>query len=178
MPLNLLVLSDPKASWLKLLERLDPGVNVTITNEEAEVRSAAPNAQVILNGTFTPRMLSIATPLATQAKWMHSLWTGVDNVMSPEVLASPVPLTNGRGVFRVSLAEWTIGAMLHFAYQMRRMIRQQEAGGVGNIYDRGVTRPHVGRRRLWRHRPSRRRACPSLRDEGPGPAPPSRTVRR
>jgi phosphoglycerate dehydrogenase-like enzyme len=48
--------------------------------------------------------------------------------MSPEVLASPVPLTNGRGVFRVSLAEWTIGAMLHFSYQMRRMVRQQDAG--------------------------------------------------
>jgi phosphoglycerate dehydrogenase-like enzyme len=128
MSLNLLVLSDPKASWLKLLERLDNQVNATITNEEAEVRALAPNADVILNGTFTPRMLSLAVPLATKVQWMHSLWTGVDNVMSPEVLASPVPLTNGRGVFRVSLAEWTIGAMLHFSYQMRRMVRQQDAG--------------------------------------------------
>jgi phosphoglycerate dehydrogenase-like enzyme len=127
MSLNLLVLSDPKASWLKLLERLDPSIRVTITNEDAEVREAAPLADVILNGTFTPRMLSIAVPLATRMQWMHSLWTGVDNVMSAEVIASPVPLTNGRGVFRVSLAEWTIGAMLHFSYQMRRMIRQQEA---------------------------------------------------
>jgi phosphoglycerate dehydrogenase-like enzyme len=127
MSLNLLVLSDPKASWLKLLNRLDPGDDLTITNDEAEVRAKAPEAQVILNGTFTPRMLSIAAPIATKMQWMHSLWTGVDNVMSPELIASPVPLTNGRGVFRVSLAEWTIGAMLHFSYQMRRMIRQQEA---------------------------------------------------
>jgi phosphoglycerate dehydrogenase-like enzyme len=128
MSLNLLVLADPNASWLKLLERLDPSVQVTITNDEAEVRQAAPAADAILNGTFTPRMLSIAVPLATKAQWLHSLWTGVDNVWSPELQASPVPLTNGRGVFRVSLAEWTIGAMLHFSYQMRRMIRQQEAG--------------------------------------------------
>ncbi len=128
MSLNLLVLADPNASWLKLLERLDPSVHVTITNEEAEVRAAAPNADAILNGTFTPKMLSIAVPLAKKAQWLHSLWTGVDNVWSAELQASPVPLTNGRGVFRVSLAEWTIGAMLHFSYQMRRMIRQQEAG--------------------------------------------------
>jgi phosphoglycerate dehydrogenase-like enzyme len=127
MALNLLVLSDPKASWLKLLDRLDPGIDVTITNDETEVRAKAPEAQVVLNGTFTPRMLSIAVPLATKMQWMHSLWTGVDNVMSQEVIASPVPLSNGRGVFRVSLAEWTIGAMLHFSYKMRRMIRQQEA---------------------------------------------------
>jgi phosphoglycerate dehydrogenase-like enzyme len=128
MSLNLLVLADPAASWLKLLERLDAKVHVTITNEEEAVRAAAPGADAILNGTFTPRLLAIAVPLATKARWMHSLWTGVDNVMSPELQASPVPFTNGRGVFRVSLAEWTIGAMLHFSYNLRRMIRQQEAG--------------------------------------------------
>lgn len=128
MPLNLLVLADPRASWLKLLDRLDPTIRVTITNEEAEVRTEAPSADVILNGAFTPRLLSVAVAFAPKMQWMHSLWTGVDNVMSPEVLASPVPLTNGRGVFRVSLAEWTIASMLHFSYRIRRMIRQQEAG--------------------------------------------------
>jgi len=39
-----------------------------------------------------------------------------------------VPLTNGRGVFRRPLAEWSIGAMLYFSYNMRRMVRQQQAG--------------------------------------------------
>ncbi|MEO8097638.1 MAG: D-2-hydroxyacid dehydrogenase [Acidobacteriota bacterium] len=126
--LNLLVLADPNASWLKLLEQLKGEANVSITNEETSVREAAAKADVILNGTFTPRLLSVALPLAAKVQWVHSLWTGVDNVMSPEVIASPVPLTNGRGVFRVSLAEWTIGAMLHFSYRLRRMIRQQEAG--------------------------------------------------
>ena len=133
MSLNLLVLADPNASWLKLLERLDSSVRVTITNEEAEVRRVAPDADVILNGTFTPKMLSIAVPIATKAQWHHSLWTGVDGIWSAEVQASTVPMTNGRGVFRVSLAEWTIGAMLHFSYQMRRMIRQQE-GGVWEVF--------------------------------------------
>ncbi|MFM2125391.1 MAG: hypothetical protein RL328_1842 [Acidobacteriota bacterium] len=128
MALNLLVLADPKASWLKPLSRLDPGVRVTVSNDEAEVRAAAPTADVILNGTFTPKLMSIAVALAANAKWHHSLWAGIDAVISPELLNSPVPFSCGRGVYRVSLAEWTIGAMLHFSYQMRRMIRQQEAG--------------------------------------------------
>ena len=81
-----------------------------------------------MNGTSNPPLLSAAIPPARRAKWIHSLWTGVDNVLCPEVLASPLPLTNGRGVFRRPLAEWTIGAMLYFAYNMRRMIRQQQAG--------------------------------------------------
>lgn len=128
MSLTLLVLADPAASWLKLLGTLGPDVNVMVSNDPARVRECAPRADVIVNGTSNPPLLSAAIPPATRARWIHSLWTGVDNVLCPEVLASPLPLTNGRGVFRRPLAEWTIGAMLYFAYRMRRMIRQQQAG--------------------------------------------------
>jgi len=128
MSLTLLVLADPSASWLKLLGNLGPDVTVLVSNDPTKVREYAPKADVIVNGTSNPPLLSAAVPPAAKAKWIHSLWTGVDNVLCPEILASPLPLTNGRGVFRRPLAEWTIGAMLYFAYNMRRMIRQQQAG--------------------------------------------------
>ena len=128
MSLTLLVLADPSASWLKLLGNLGPDVHVIVSNDVTIVRENAPRADVIVNGTSNPPLLSAAIPPAVRAKWVHSLWTGVDNVLCPEILASPLPLTNGRGVFRRPLAEWTIGAMLYFAYNMRRMIRQQQAG--------------------------------------------------
>ncbi len=129
MSLTLLVLADPSASWLKLLGNLgSDDIQVLVANDPAKVREYAPQADVIVNGTSNPSLLTAAIPPAGRARWIHSLWTGVDNVLLPEVLASPLPLTNGRGVFRVSLAEWTIGAILYFAYNMRRMIRQQQAG--------------------------------------------------
>ena len=127
MSLTLLVLADPSASWLKLLGKLGSEISVIVSNVPAKVREAAAQADVIVNGTSNPPLLSAAIPPARRARWIHSLWTGVDNVLCPEVLASPLPLTNGRGVFRRPLAEWTIGAMLYFAYRMRRMIRQQQA---------------------------------------------------
>lgn len=37
-------------------------------------------------------------------------------------------MTNGRGLFRRALAEWTVGAMVYFAYDFRRLMRNQEAG--------------------------------------------------
>jgi phosphoglycerate dehydrogenase-like enzyme len=141
MPLTLLVLSDPKAPWLQLLDRLGPGVNRIVANDPERVRQSAPEADVLLNAAFGPQLLALAVPLAARAKWIHSLWTGVDNVLSPEVIASPIPLTNGRGVFRVSLAEWSIGAMLYFSYNMRRMIHQQEAG----IWEAFTTEELAGR---------------------------------
>jgi phosphoglycerate dehydrogenase-like enzyme len=39
-----------------------------------------------------------------------------------------VPLTNGRGVFRDSLAEFAIASIFYFAKDLRRLIRNQEAG--------------------------------------------------
>jgi phosphoglycerate dehydrogenase-like enzyme len=128
MSLTLLVLADPNASWLKLIKNVGTDIDVLVSNDAAKVRELAPQADVIVNGTSNPPLLSAAVPPAKRARWIHSLWTGVDNVLCPEILASPLPLTNGRGVFRRPLAEWTIGAMLYFAYKMRRMIRQQQAG--------------------------------------------------
>ncbi len=48
--------------------------------------------------------------------------------MTPEMLAHPAPLTNGRGVFRWPLADWVTAVMLHFAFDLSRVIRQQQAG--------------------------------------------------
>jgi len=83
MSLTLLVLADPSASWLKLLGNLGSDVNVLISNDVAKVRELAPQADVIVNGTSNPPLLSAAIPPARQARWIHSLWTGVDNVLCP-----------------------------------------------------------------------------------------------
>lgn len=128
MPLTLLVLADPAAPWLRRLENLGSEIAIIIGNDPDRVRECAPQVDVIVNGTNQPALLGMAISGARRARWIHSLWTGVDNVLIPEVLASPLPLTNGRGVFRRPLAEWTIGAMLYFAYRVRRMVRQQQAG--------------------------------------------------
>jgi phosphoglycerate dehydrogenase-like enzyme len=49
-------------------------------------------------------------------------------VLFPELVESPVPLTNGSGVFSPSLGEFALAAILYFAKDLRRMVRNQEAG--------------------------------------------------
>ena len=128
-PITLLVTGDPTAEFLKGLERLPPDTRVTISTDPEKLAQAAPEAGVILNGEFkNPRLLQNLFPLATRARWVHILSAGVEHILSPAIVASPVPFTNGRGVFRRPLAEWAVGAMLYFLYDYRRLIRQQEAG--------------------------------------------------
>jgi phosphoglycerate dehydrogenase-like enzyme len=58
-------------------------------------------------------------------QWVHSLSAGVENTLFPELVESPVPVTNARGVFKESLGEFALAAMLFFAKDLRRMVKSQ-----------------------------------------------------
>jgi phosphoglycerate dehydrogenase-like enzyme len=127
--LTLLVIGDPAAGYLKPLAALPPETRIIVSRDRARLREAAPEADVILYGDFLdPTLLRETFPYATRVRWVHALMAGVDKVLSPEIVASDVPMTNGRGLFRRALAEWTVGAMVYFAYEFRRLVRNQEAG--------------------------------------------------
>ena len=66
--------------------------------------------------------------MAPKVRWVHSRSAGLDSLLFPELVESPVPLTNGTGVFSLSLGEFALGAILYFAKDFRRMIRNQIAG--------------------------------------------------
>ncbi|MEZ5400934.1 MAG: D-2-hydroxyacid dehydrogenase [Bryobacteraceae bacterium] len=63
--------------------------------------------------------------MAPKLKWVHSMSAGVENSLFPELIASPVPLTNARGVFSRSLAEFAILGALYFDKKVPDMRRQQ-----------------------------------------------------
>jgi phosphoglycerate dehydrogenase-like enzyme len=128
MPLTILVLADGNSPWVNLLDGLAPDANAIVADDLDLVRQHAPEADVLVQGASDARLLAQALPLARRARWVHSMWTGVEKLMSPELAASPLVLTNARGVFRRPLGEWVVAVMLHFAYDLRRVIRQQEAG--------------------------------------------------
>jgi phosphoglycerate dehydrogenase-like enzyme len=126
--ITVIVISQPGVSHLSVLEDLPASAKVVIGNSVKELSAAIPEAQVILNANFGAEPFRTIFPQAKNLKWIHSLSAGVEAMVSPEVLASPIPLTNGKGVFRDSLAEFTIGAMLFFAKDLKRMERNRAAG--------------------------------------------------
>ncbi len=126
--LTLLVTGDPSAVYLKPLDRIGSAARIVISEDRGRVMSVAPQADVLLNGDFRdPTMFLAAFPHATRVKWIHSPGAGVERVLSPEIIASPVPLTNSAGVFATALGEWVIGAMIYFCYDLPRVLRNQAA---------------------------------------------------
>ncbi len=86
---------------------------------QAEVILHWAGSRELLRGTF------LACP---KLRWVHSRSAGLDSILFPELVESAVPLTNGSGVFSQSLGEFALAAMLYFAKDFRRMLRNQEAG--------------------------------------------------
>ncbi len=131
-PLHLLVVSDPAAPVLRLLTRLRGEVCVTVGEAPEAFTEVAPEAQILLGREARRERLQAVFRLARRLAWVHSLSAGVNEYLFPELVESGVLLTNSRGVFSRSLAEFAIGAALFFAKDFRRMVRQQEAG----VWDR------------------------------------------
>ncbi len=126
--ISLLAISNPALPELSRLEELQGPVDLIVSNDLEYLTERAPDADVILNCTFHGDLFCKVFPHASKVRWVHSLSAGVETILCPELAAGATPLTNGRGVFRGSLAEFTITAILYFAKELRRMIRQQQAG--------------------------------------------------
>ncbi|HEY4365520.1 MAG TPA: D-2-hydroxyacid dehydrogenase [Bryobacteraceae bacterium] len=125
---TILVIADPAAPYLKALERVPKDVRLIVSHEMERVKDAAPEADALFYAETNAALLDAALPLAKKLRWVHVMWTGVEGVLQGELLKHPVPLTNGRGVFGGPLGDWVAAVMLHFAFDLGRVIRQQRAG--------------------------------------------------
>jgi phosphoglycerate dehydrogenase-like enzyme len=120
-----MVIAKPEAPWLAPLDALPKTATVRIGHTADFFAAEAPLADVILNTESSGRGLRQSWPLASKVRWVHSLSAGVENQVFSELAHSPIPLTNARGVYKESLAEFVIGAVLFFAKDFRRLIRSQ-----------------------------------------------------
>lgn len=81
-----------------------------------EALAAVAGAEVCF-GFGMPRELFLAATLdaRSELRWVHTATAGVASMLYPEMLASPVTLTNSAGVHAPPIAETVIGMVLYFA---------------------------------------------------------------
>jgi phosphoglycerate dehydrogenase-like enzyme len=83
------------------------------------------NAEIIFNWSGSLALLRDAFLMSRSVRWIHSRSAGLEQSLFPELVKSDVILTNGSGVFSPSLGEFALAAILYFAKDLRRMIRNQ-----------------------------------------------------
>ena len=124
---TVLVIDNPQPDYLKPLKQLPESLEIVISDQLEALQGAAPRADAIMIASG-PELLRAIFPHAARLRWIHSFSAGVESYLFPELIASPVVMTNARGVFKRSLAEFVITSALYFAKDLPRMVRNQETG--------------------------------------------------
>lgn len=123
-----LVLTAPGDENIPFLAELREAATIVVGDSASEFTDAALDAEVILNWSGSLALLRDVSLMSHRVRWIHSRSAGLEQVLFPELIESDVILTNGSGVFSPSLGEFALAAILYFAKDFRRMIRNQIAG--------------------------------------------------
>jgi len=124
---KLLVISEPDEQVARYLEPLRALSEVVISNDQKELERLASDTEIlVLNGApgssiDLPRIWQRARSI----RWVHSLSAGVEKLLFPALIDSSVPLTNARGVFKRSLAEFAVLGILYHYKRVRLMLDHQ-----------------------------------------------------
>jgi phosphoglycerate dehydrogenase-like enzyme len=125
---TILVLAEPTEPQLTVLEKRLAGVKIIAGNSVEVFEPAAVHANVIFNWSGSLALFRKVFEMCPHLRWVHSRAVSLERTLFPKIIGSPVPLTNGSGVFSASLGEFAVGAILYFAKNFRRLIRNQKAG--------------------------------------------------
>ena len=143
--IKLLVIGPPGHPSLRTLDSLKDAAEIAVGDTPEFLNEHAAEAEVVLYTGLEGKTLPFAEiwPHLASIKWVHSLSAGVEKYMIPAFVESPVPLTNARGVFKRSLADFAILGILYFTKKVRRLVESQRAHkwenfGVGWVPDKVV----------------------------------------
>jgi len=125
---TIVVLADPSDPQLARLRGAFPSVKVIAGNSANAIRQDAAQSTVIFNSGGSLELMKQAFAICPNLVWVHSRSVGLERSLFPELIESSVTLTNGLGVFSPALGEFVLAAILYFAKDFRRLIRNQSAG--------------------------------------------------
>jgi phosphoglycerate dehydrogenase-like enzyme len=143
---SLLVIGPKDHYALRDLAQLRDSADLMISADQTELETLAPRAEVVLWTGLTgsavdwPRIWDRAAAVT----WIHSLTAGVEKVLCPALIDSPVALTNARGVFKRSLAEFAVLGILYHLKKVRRLVDNQREHRWDDFYVTSADRRVLG----------------------------------
>jgi sodium/hydrogen exchanger 8 len=122
------LVKDGHAAWPPRLKNCDAELVNAATSEELQAKTSSIDALVWVPGVAAAEVTQAFESL--KPRWVHSFPAGVDGLsgfLASEALQSrKVPVTNGKGAFSSSLAEYVIAAIMHFTKQIPRCLTNQK----------------------------------------------------
>lgn len=107
------------------MDSIEQSAEVRYTRADG-LAEALRGADALFVYEFLSTAVRDAWSAADKLRWLHIASAGVDPVLFPELRESDVILTNSRGVFDDSIAEYVLGVILTFAKDFAGSLRLQD----------------------------------------------------
>ena len=124
--LNILVFLRPNDPGLPALPRMPSGTRALVAHNVEDALALAPQADAMLVATGNAAAFERIWRAAPRLRWIHTRPAGVDHLLFADLVQSPIPMTNSRGVFSSSLAEFAVFGLLFFLKSTRLLLRNQQ----------------------------------------------------
>jgi phosphoglycerate dehydrogenase-like enzyme len=125
-PTTVWVLARPEDPGLPHLDSL-PNARLFVGEKLADFAAAPPAQAVLTCGPYRSALTDIVNRLPNLT-WVHVRWAGIEHAVDPGLGRPGLRVTNGRGVFSPSLAEFAVAGLLYFLKGFRRLVSQQQQG--------------------------------------------------
>jgi phosphoglycerate dehydrogenase-like enzyme len=117
----LLVAGTPPQDWFDRLAAIGDRVDIRRGESEEETARLLPEVDCAFAWEIGAFWVRDSLEKATKLKWMQISSAGLERIMSPALIESPVLLVNGQGLYAPALAEFVIFSILFFVKSFRRI---------------------------------------------------------
>jgi len=124
---KIVVLTPPGEGFPQGMEALEPHAELALAHDGETLREAIPDAQVLCVTDFRTDAITPAWSAANALEWIHATSAGVDAILTKDVRASDIPVTNARGIFDQCIAEYVLGQIIAFCKDFIGNERLQQA---------------------------------------------------
>jgi phosphoglycerate dehydrogenase-like enzyme len=124
LPHRLSIWRLPQLTLEEIRRRFGQRVRIETPASEASFVAALPDAEVLFTWGLARRHVAKAGKL----RWLHTPLAGVDRVLNPELVPTPIRVTSSRGVNSVAVAEHALAMALSMTRGLTAAVRAQVTG--------------------------------------------------
>ena len=118
--MRILLFPSIAEDWIEQIRAISPEIEVVTAGSETEALSVISDVDA-LYGPISPALLNAAQRL----RWVQVSHIGLEGSIFPELAASPVVLTNTRGIYSDHVADQAFSMLMAFSRGLHIYIRRQ-----------------------------------------------------
>jgi phosphoglycerate dehydrogenase-like enzyme len=124
--ITVLVQGATKMEDVPNLKQISDVADIRFAPDCESLAANLPGSEILLGWDFRADDIEQCWEHATDLKWIQWTGAGVDAALFPGLRASDVVLTNARGIFDRTMAEWALGVMIMHAKDIQRSLAYQQ----------------------------------------------------